>query len=73
LFSLLEPDFGVAPFSCRSQNREKEGKPHDRIRLRVVACLNCHAAPTPVEPVGYVIRAQGLNAQAALALAEVMG
>ena len=28
---------------------------------------NCHAAPTPVEPVGYVVRAQGLNAQAALA------
>ena len=28
---------------------------------------NCHAAPTPVELVGYVVRAQGLNAQAALA------
>jgi hypothetical protein len=28
---------------------------------------NCHAALTPVEPVGYVVRAQGLNAQAALA------
>jgi uncharacterized protein YkwD len=28
---------------------------------------NCHAAPAPVEPVGYVVRARGLNAQAALA------
>ena len=28
---------------------------------------NCRAAPTPVELVGYVARAQGLNAQAALA------